>query len=57
MGHDDHYIYLGRLRDMKDVDRKLERIAFEGRLREAGEKVKKTFYYLIGKKYEKDEKI
>jgi len=51
MGHDDYYIYLGRLISMKEVDKNLEKIVREIWWEELGEKIKKGFYYLIGKKY------
>ncbi len=50
MGHDGHYIYLGRLMDTKWVDRELEKIVREAKFFEIKRKVIEGFYYLIGEK-------
>ncbi len=52
MGHDDHFIYLGRLKSINSVDRNLEEITYGflgSVVKEVGREIKKGFYYLIGK--------
>jgi len=50
MVHDGHYIYLGRLMDVKWADKRLEKIVREARFSEIKRQIIEGFYYLIGKK-------